>query len=105
MRYNCDLPVYITLKHATARKARVETRALQVSVVTLYLLSDVYLPYGTHVVVNFRLPALKQDTVCDGVVRWCKSGGFGVQLGSLRAIDVWGVHQMLKTLDQVGSVE
>ena len=73
-------------------------RTLNVSLGGMYLLSDVQMPYGTAVKVTFRLPALKEDTVCEGVVRWNKPDGFGVQFGSLRAIEVWGFHQLFKTL-------
>lgn len=100
-RYDCDLQVLITPKSAPEGQEGVtalETRTLNVSLGGMYLLSDAQLPYGTEVSVSFRLPALKEDTVCDGVVRWNKPDGFGVQFGSLRAIEVWGFHQLFKTL-------
>lgn len=99
-RYDCDLQVVITAKAVDggAPGEPIETRTLNVSLGGMYLLSEAQLPYGTEVTVSFRLPALKEDTTCDGVVRWNKPDGFGVQFGSLRAIEVWGFHQLFKTL-------
>ena len=93
-RYDCDLQVVITAKAVDggAPGEAIETRTLNVSLGGMYLLSEAQLPYGTEVTVSFRLPALKEDTTCDGVVRWNKPDGFGVQFGSLRAIEVWGFH-------------
>jgi hypothetical protein len=78
--------------------ATLTTQTLNVSLGGMYLLCDAQLPYGTEVSATFRLPALKTDTTCEGVIRWNKPDGFGVQFGSLRAIEVWGFHQLFKTL-------
>jgi hypothetical protein len=99
-RYDCDLPVLIEPLAGEGGEggASIETRTQNLSLGGMYLLSEGQVPYGTAVKVTFRLPALKEDTVCEGVVRWNKPDGFGVQFGSLRAIEVWGFHQLFKTL-------
>ncbi len=98
-RYDCDLPVRIVISDGQELEGQeVQTQTQNVSLGGMYLLAAEQVSYGTKVTVHFRLPALKQDTVCDGVVRWNKPDGFGVQFGSLRAIDVWGFHQLFKTL-------
>ncbi|MBK6577394.1 MAG: PilZ domain-containing protein [Sandaracinaceae bacterium] len=98
-RYDCDLPVLIAPQGVEGAAAEpVPTRTQNVSLGGMYLLSELQVPYGTAVKVTFRLPSLKEDTVCEGIVRWNKPDGFGVQFGSLRAIEVWGFHQLFKTL-------
>ena len=102
-RYDCDLQVLIAPKAGSdatdgESSAPLQTQTLNVSLGGMYLLSDAQLPYGTRVSATFRLPALKEDTTCEGIVRWNKPDGFGVQFGSLRAIEVWGFHQLFKTL-------
>ncbi len=93
-RYDCDLSA--TLIH---EGEEYETRATNVSLGGLYLVTTTSLPYGTKVNVRFRVPALKEDATVEGTVRWDKSDGLGVQFGSLRALEVWALNQYFKTLD------
>ncbi len=68
-----------------------------VSLGGMYLVTTAQLPYGAKVKIRFRLPALKEETTCEATVRWQKSDGFGVQLGSLRAREVWALNQLFKS--------
>ena len=53
-------------------------------------------PFHSILPLRFRIPALRQDTSVDAHVRWVEADGFGVQLIGLRAIEVWGLNQLLK---------
>lgn len=61
----------------------------------MYLVTEAPLKYGAEVSLRFRLPTLKEQTECTGTVRWKKDDGLGVQFGSLRALEVWGLNQLL----------
>lgn len=74
----------------------VECVSLNISLGGMYLISEIQLPYGTKVELQFYLPALKEDAVIEGVVRWQKPDGIGVQYGSLRAREVWAFNQLFK---------
>lgn len=54
------------------------------------------IPFGASVWIVFRLAALKEDTEVAATVRWKKPDGLGLQFGSLRAVDVWGLNQLFK---------
>ena len=110
-RYDCDLEVTLHVESVdgtpdeSAREAAaglvgtdVVMRTLNVSLGGMYLLTEAQIPYGAQVKVRFRLPALTEDTLCDGTIRWTKPDGVGVQFGSLRAIEVWALNQLFKTL-------
>jgi hypothetical protein len=64
----------------------------------MFLVTDKSIPYGTEVTLRFRLPAMKEDANARATVRWNKPDGVGVQFGSLRAIEVWGLNQLFKRL-------
>jgi uncharacterized protein (TIGR02266 family) len=88
-RFEYELPV--TVVHDGAEH---ETVSQNISLGGMYLLTDVQLKYGTKVKLRFRLPTLKEDTECEGVVQWVKDDGIGVQFASLRALEVWGLNQL-----------
>lgn len=67
----------------------------------MHLVGEPHPPFGAEVELRFRLPKMKADTVCAGTVRWSRPDGYGVQFGSLRAIDVWGLNALLKTLTPI----
>lgn len=69
-----------------------------VSLGGVHLVGDDRPPFGADVKLCFRLPSMKADSICDGTVRWSRPDGYGVQFGSLRPIDVWGLNQYFKTL-------
>jgi hypothetical protein len=55
-----------------------------------------HLPYGAVVKLRFRLPTMDSDTEVDATVRWNKERSFGMQFGSLRAKDVWGLNRLFE---------
>ena len=60
------------------------------------------IPFNAPVRVVFRLASLKEDTEVDATVRWKQPDGLGLQFGSLRAIDVWGLNQLFKAQTSIG---
>jgi hypothetical protein len=92
-RYESDLDV--TVYH---EGREIAAKASNLSLGGMYLVMDEQIPYGSQVKVRFRLPALKEDTETTTIVRWNKPDGIGVQFGSLRALEVWGLNQLFKTL-------
>ncbi|MAQ16761.1 MAG: hypothetical protein CMN30_18455 [Sandaracinus sp.] len=93
-RYDCDLPVTVV-----TGEGELETRATNVSLGGMYLITAEQVPFGTTVKVRFRVPSLKDDALIEAVVRWAKPDGFGVQFGRLRALEVWALNQYFKSLD------
>lgn len=93
-RYVCELP--ILLIHDGQEFPGTATN---ISLGGMYVVTEAAFDYGTSIKARFRLPALKQDTECDVVVRWKKPDGVGAQFGSLRAKEVWGLNQLFKGLD------
>ncbi len=73
-----------------------ETRNVSLGGFFVDLVSPI--PFGASVRVIFRLATLKEDTAVDAVVRWKQPDGLGLQFGSLRALDVWGLNQLFKSL-------
>jgi len=54
--------------------------------------------FGSTVKLRVRLPAMHEDSTLDGTVRWKTPDGVGLQFGSLRAIEVWALNQLFKSL-------
>jgi hypothetical protein len=92
-RYECDLDV--TVYH---EGRAISAKAANISLGGMYLVMAEQVPYGSEVKIRFRLPALKEDTESLTTVRWNKPDGIGVQFGSLRALEVWGLNQLFKSL-------
>lgn len=89
-RFEYELPV--TVVHEGAEH---EAVTQNISLGGMYLVTRAGLKYGAQVKLRFRLPALKEPTECTGTVRWTKEDGIGVQFGSLRALEVWGLNQLM----------
>lgn len=62
----------------------------------MYLVTGSPLDYGTEVTLEFHVPALKEDVNVGAVVRFAQPDGMGIQFGSLRAREVWGLNQLFK---------
>lgn len=95
-RYECDLPVTLTTD-----SGELSAKASNISLGGMYIEPGFDLPYGTKGTLRFRLPALKEDAVVEVTVRWVTPGGIGLQFGSLRAIEVWALHQYFKGLERL----
>ena len=88
-----DRRLKVVLKHP---EGFIECVSRNVSLGGMYLVTTESLPYGTKVELEIFLPALKEDVQIEGVVRWNKGDGLGVQFGSLRAREVWAFNQLFK---------
>ena len=97
-RYEIQLPVVIF--HADKQYQAVTQN---MSLGGMYIATDAKIAYDARIQVQFRLPALKDDTVCTVTVRWKKPDGIAVQFGSLRALEVWGLNQLFKAAIQQGA--
>jgi hypothetical protein len=91
-RYPIRLPV--TVLHDGNAYAT-ETRNVSMGGFFVDLVSPI--PFGAPVRIVFRLPAMKVDSEVDATVRWKQPDGLGLQFGSLRALDTWGLNQLLKS--------
>ncbi|MFW5876162.1 MAG: PilZ domain-containing protein [Myxococcota bacterium] len=89
-RFEYELPV--TIVHDGVEY---EAVTQNISLGGMYLITTAPLKYGAEVTLRFRLPSLKERTECTGTIRWVKPDGLGVQFGSLRALEVWGLNQLL----------
>jgi hypothetical protein len=85
----------VTVIHAGVEHAAVSRN---VSLGGMFLETDAAasLPFGATVTLRFRIPALKDDTRAEAVIRWKQADGVGVQFTSLRALEVWGLNQLFK---------
>jgi hypothetical protein len=74
---------------------RFEARVRDLSVGGAYIVSDRRLPFGATVSLTIRLPALtergKPPVSLEGVVRWIREDGFGVQFGPTGALATYAL--------------
>ncbi len=92
-RCPCNVPVKITTS-----TGELDAMAVNVGLGGIYIESATLPAFNSEVTVRFRLPSLDEDTVVASTVRWVRNGGAGLQFGSLRARDVWGLNQLLRTV-------
>ncbi len=90
-RIDLSLPVQVEHEHR-----RFEAVTRNVSLGGVYLVTHEPLELGDSLRLAFRLPDLDRATECEAMVRWQGSDGYGLQFGSLRAIDVWGINQIFR---------
>jgi hypothetical protein len=96
-RYAYRLPIVIV---HDGREIHAHT--VNLSLGGAFIASETELPYGTQARARFRLPTMKEDTEVPVTVRWKTPEGFGVQFGSLRALEVWALNQLFKSAVQTG---
>ncbi len=75
---------------------RFEATSRNISLGGMYLVTAEALKLGEVLRLRFRLPELDRPTECEAAVRWQGPDGYGVQFGSLRALDVWGINQLFR---------
>lgn len=90
-RYDRKIPVTII-----AEGRELQGTTINVSLGGMFVALAEPVKFGSVVKVRFRLPALKEDTELTCTVRWVTPEGVGVQFGSLRAMEVWGLNQLFK---------
>lgn len=91
-RYDRQLPVTLLLESGP-----VEAQTRNVSLGGIFIVTDATVVFGSTIKIRLRLPALHEDSEMDVVVRWKETVGIGVQFGSLRALEVWGLNQLFKS--------
>lgn len=94
-RFNCELPV--TVLHEDTELTGIATN---ISLGGLYIVTETKVPFGMDVKVRLQVPSLKEPATVDAKVRWVKPDGFGIQFGSLRALEVWALNQYFKSLER-----
>ncbi len=63
----------------------------------MFVVTPLDLTPGNVIDVQFRIPALNEDTVCRTLIRWRNKEGVGLQLlESLRVKEARALHQMLR---------
>jgi hypothetical protein len=67
-----------------------------ISIGGMFLESDAVLGFNTEIVIVLRLPGAKQDSRLPGIVRWVKTGGFGVQFGNLGVLETHLITQLMR---------
>jgi len=90
-RYPCNFPVTIR-----GESRQVEGTAINISLGGMLVQCSTVLVFGSTVKLRFRLPAMTSDTEVDAAVRWNKDNAYGLQFGSLRARDVWGLNRLFE---------
>jgi hypothetical protein len=51
--------------------------------------------FGQKLTLEIQLPKIKAACVIPGVVRWNRDSSVGIQFEELRAIEVWGINQIV----------
>lgn len=91
-RYGAELPVQIITPTGT-----LNATSLDLSMSGMRVHTDTPLSFGDRLTLRFRIPGLDGDTEVDGTVRWVDGTHAGVQFGSLRAMDVWGLNRLFRS--------
>lgn len=64
------------------------------------------LPFGDRIRLRFALPTGEREIDAEAVIRWVEPGvGFGAQLVSPRAADVWALQRFLEGIRDVSAGE
>ncbi len=72
-------------------------RVRDISVGGAYVLTDEKVAFGDRVVLKVVLPAIaaKGPRALDGVVRWVRDDGFGLQFGPTGAVDTYALAELV----------
>jgi PilZ domain-containing protein len=87
------LTLRVEVRHGDAT---IVGESANVSLGGMLILLQEPVPFGTGVMLTFRIPALKDDATVAAVVRWTTDDAIGVEFIGLRAIEVWGLNQLLQ---------
>jgi hypothetical protein len=90
-RYPCNLPAKVATDNG-----EIEGIVSNISLGGMSLQTASTLTFHATVKVRFRLPTMDSDTEVDAIVRWNKDQSYGLQFGSLRAKDVWGLNRFFE---------
>lgn len=90
-RFSIELPV--TIVH---EGGEFEALSLNLSLGGMFVATDVDLAYGTQATLRVKLPAMKTESEIPVTIRWKTPEGLGLQFGSLRALEVWALNQVVR---------
>ena len=76
--------------------AEVQTHTRDLSVGGMFIVTSLRPHIGRVLTVKLGVPALGADDTVDVTVRWISGDGIGVQFGSLRAVQVWGIQRAVR---------
>ena len=91
-RFDVRLPVTLVLP-----EGEVAAVTRNASLGGVFVETTASVVFGSTIKLRLRLPALHEDSELDVTVRWKQPDGIGVQFGSLRALEVWGLTQLAKS--------
>ncbi|HEY2409834.1 MAG TPA: PilZ domain-containing protein [Polyangiaceae bacterium] len=69
--------------------------ARDISVGGMFIETSAPMVFGSELSIVVRLPGAKADFRLPAIVRWVKSGGFGVQFGLLGARETHAITELL----------
>jgi hypothetical protein len=55
-------------------------------------------PIDSRIVLRIALPGVPDTSAITCIVRWGKGEGVGLQFENMRAIEVWAINKLLKTV-------
>jgi Tfp pilus assembly protein PilZ len=67
-----------------------------ISVGGMFIETEAPASFGSGIVVRFRLPGHKEEMVMQGVVRWTRADGMGVQFGLLGARETHAITELVR---------
>ena len=88
-----ELRLEVEVEHGSRR---FDATTRNISLGGMYIVTGETLKLGDALRLRFQLPELERPTECEAAVRWQGPDGYGVQFGSLRALDVWGINQLFR---------
>ncbi len=99
-RFDCDLPITLRLEDSGSQQEApvLEARASNISLGGLFVHTAQSIPYGAQGAVLLHLPKLLETVEIAVTVRWVTPEGVGLQFGSLRAREVWGLNELFDSL-------
>jgi type IV pilus assembly protein PilZ len=94
-----DQPLEFTSKASDARRPG---RAKDLSIGGMFIETDEPAAFGAEVVVFITLPSDPKELRLDGVVRWTRPSGMGVQFGLMGVRETRAITEIVKHRDEAG---
>ncbi len=74
-----------------------EGRSKDISLGGMFVLLNESLPFGAAITVRFRLPSGEGPMALQGIVRWERTDGVGVQFGPVGAKETFAITEWVRT--------
>lgn len=84
----------ITIRRANDAEHKGESK--NISLGGMFIVINEPFKYGEVLTLSFKLPDMKELASVSATIRWTTADGFGVQFGSLRAIETWAINQLFR---------